>query len=196
MRTIAIDPGTRTGWAAFDDGRLSACGAWIGYGDGAMGCWELSALLKRAAPDVVVAEVPRIYPMRRSKGDPNDLIQLACLAGAAVAVGRCCGRFVEPRLWKGTIPKPEKRADWTKYIVHKRVLPILDETEASLYLAEAPVGRLDMIDAVGLGLWHLKRLAVGAGQGKATRRSRSLGSLPAGDENPTSDAVSSQNMTL
>jgi len=157
MILLSIDPGSRTGWAVFEDGRLSGCGMWTLESKRIEEeCRELFEKSRRFSPDRVVAELPRIYPMRRSKGDPNDLIPLACLAAAAALAGKTPGELVSPHAWKGTIPKPS-RGRWREYIVHKRILETLYEEERQVYVAQAPRGGLDMIDAVGLGLWNLRR---------------------------------------
>lgn len=153
MRVTAIDPGLTAGWAQFDDGRLVIAGT---FKDGQE--WPV---IRAFAYDkqALVIEVPRIYP-GNSKGDPNDILELAMRAG------EICGYFrdvnnltitkVYPRTWKGQVPKE---------IHHGRILAQLDPAEVKVlephrkrFTKTNPHG-LDhnMLDAIGLGLWFLQR---------------------------------------
>ena len=96
--------------------------------------------------DTIVVELPRSYP--GSRVNPGDLITLAYRAGQVV--GRCRGAFTKVRTlfpadWKGQTPKR---------VMNQRVLARLDEAE------RAAVAMMDhnVLDAVGIGLWHLGRL--------------------------------------
>ena len=145
---IGIDPGKHTGWAHFQDGLLVS----------AASITETEMLiappLTIIGPAIVIIEVPRVYP-RGGKGDPNDLIDLAVLAGTIQGwyVSRAPGiatRLVAPRTWKGTVPKP---------IHNERVLAALTPAERAL-LPKRPRAKTfdhNMLDAVGLGLFQLKR---------------------------------------
>ena len=55
-------------------------------------------------PSVLIAEIPQIYRFGKSKGDPDDLIQLAGVVGAVASVVGA-KEFVayRPREWKGTV---------------------------------------------------------------------------------------------
>lgn len=169
MILLAVDPGLNgTGWAAFDTGRLVRCGCatypptadprreeialpalagWI--------AWELGCLNPKVG--VLMIEKPQVYRQRLQKGDPNDLIDLAFLAGAVHhSLKASKTELVLPREWKGTIPKTRKLGD---YIVHKRVLKHLAHGGLEIYeagLAEVPAKlRHNIADAVGIGLWAL-----------------------------------------
>ncbi len=129
---ISIDPGKHTGWAWFLDEKLIACG---------LGRPEVRGEVP--LDDLAVIERPTIYP--RSPVPPNDIIELAITAGR-IAAGFERVEWVLPRRWKGTIPKA---------IMGERILAKLTPAE----LARIPSGaRHDVIDAIGLGLWYLKRL--------------------------------------
>lgn len=153
MRLLAIDPGLDTGWAILVDGRLVDAG--LGAPASADGCTK------------VIIERPQVYAGRSSKGDPNDLITLA------IQVGRYTerygqGRDVEhilPHTWKGTV-NPE--------VLCRRVVASLDDSERKLLNAKLePLARKSLeeditagkrhnvIDAVGLGKWTLKRTRAG-----------------------------------
>lgn len=105
---------------------------------------------------LVVVEKPQVYVRRRSKGDPNDLIDLAVLAGAICAKA---GRAVQvhPRDWKGTIPKARLLS---QYMVHRRNERDLGEAGCAAYrigLSTLPNSlRHNIADAVGIGLWAIR----------------------------------------
>ena len=103
--------------------------------------------------DRIVYEVPQIYSRRKSKGDPNDLIPLAMVAGYL------SGRFpntqahgLKPREWCGQLPKVTKGDPWASprgELVARR----LDAAERACIVSSH-----DAIDAVGIGLHDLERL--------------------------------------
>jgi hypothetical protein len=137
-RILAIDPGKHAGWAYFDDDWSLK---WCGVND-----------VPSCSPTDLVIEIPQVYPHRAQKGDPNDLITVAF--GAGLIAGRFPKarlRLVKPHQWKGTVPKE---------IHNRRVLAALTEGErvvAESAKVQASV-RHNMIDAIGLGLWHLGRV--------------------------------------
>ena len=62
------------------------------------------APITRTLVDVVVVELPKVYP--NSKADPNGLISLAVIAGALASRYRGTKLFlVHPQAWKGQKPK-------------------------------------------------------------------------------------------
>ena len=151
-RLTAIDPGAASGFAQFAEHKLFAASTFSGE--------EFPEIWHRGYAQTLVLEVPRIYP-GNSKGDPNDIVKLAMRAGEIRGYyARAAAPFVFevfPRTWKGNVPKE---------IHHGRVLAALDEQERGVLAPHArrvtktnPHG-LDhnMLDAVGLGLWFLKRL--------------------------------------
>jgi hypothetical protein len=98
-------------------------------------------------PDWVAIEIPRVYPMSRSKGDRNTLIDLAFEAGRivqAIGVPYTC---YHPREWKGQVPKE---------IHNQRVLDALSEAERAV-IAKTPASLFhNVVDAVGVGRYHLR----------------------------------------
>ncbi len=144
---LAVDPSTRaTGWALFVVGRLNACGL-IRASDSL----EMIAAVGRELPAgfTGIIELPQIYRQRQQKGDPNDLIHVAAVAGACAA--KCkASRFILPRTWKGTVPKS---------IDNARTLKALTAQESAvLQGVEIPAFLVDnVLDAIGLGLWETKR---------------------------------------
>ncbi len=139
MILTAIDPGNHTGWARFADGRLEACGL---------------ATEPTGVPMAghVVIEKPQVYQLRKSKGDPNDLIDLAVLVGRLVQRAPEPDRvsLPTPATWKGQVPK---------HIHASRILSKLDAYELAVFNAVrcATSAKHNVVDAIGLGLWQVNR---------------------------------------
>ena len=138
---VAIDPGKHaSGIAVFRDRVLEA----VYYTK------DTDVLSWLFAPDVrVIVEVPQVYSYERSKGDPNDLVDLA------FAAGRMTRDFehvdvVRPKQWKGQLPKD---------VHHQRVMAKLVQPECDvIHRAQVAQSKLhNVLDAVGLGLWKLGR---------------------------------------
>ena len=149
-RVTAIDPGRTSGWAQFTAGKLSAAGTFRDH--------DYPAVWHRGFDQTLVLEIPRIYP-HRSKGDPNDIVDLALTVGEIRGHYRpLVTRVIEtfPANWKGQVPKE---------IHHARVLRQLADDELRLLEGEKrkvskthPHGYdHNMLDAVALGLWFLQR---------------------------------------
>jgi hypothetical protein len=145
MRLVSIDPGKHLiGWAVWDDSVLTACGL--------LRFEKLSDVLqyvKSLSPAQIICEVPQVYRMSRSKGDPNDLIDLALTAGVCLA---CAGRSmaVRPRAWKGTIDPDVLDARVRRRMGdHWPFVAGLKDVPKSL--------QHNTVDAVGLGLWCIDR---------------------------------------
>lgn len=99
-------------------------------------------------PDRLVIELPQVYVRSRSKGDPNDLIQLAGVVGAFVHWHSGLTWQYTPATWKGQTPKD------------------ITEERAKKRLGVTEMNRIDKMpeklahncwDAVALGLFHLGR---------------------------------------
>lgn len=155
---VAVDPAVeRQALAVYVRGELHGLVRILaGAADG-------GALLEECRPYLVpvtadrraVIELPQVYPGRRQKGDPNDLIEVAAAAGAVGALLSAHGlavRFVRPRDWKGQRPKDVDHAR-TRAILHASELEIVERVCAGVPRAH----RLDLMDAVGIGLWSLGR---------------------------------------
>jgi len=101
------------------------------------------------APDRLAIELPQVYVRTRSKGDPNDLIQLAGLVGALTHWFHGMTFTYLPHDWKKTVPKK---------IMEARILKRLSDEEKSK-IQKAPTGMMhNVYDGIGIGLVHLKRL--------------------------------------
>ena len=152
MKLLAVDPGVRAqGWALFVGDRLTQCG---------LASVETQPLLHDALlelhnalgnVDKLVVEIPQVYQQRHLKGDPNDLIDVAVSVGMVVAtMPHKELKLVRPRDWKGTCPKK---------IHNQRVLALLTEKENSVLntCGVIPSLRHNVIDAIGIGQWALRR---------------------------------------
>lgn len=136
---LAIDPGAFTGWALFEAECLIGCGLVTpsNWGD----------LVATATPrrPAIILEEPTLYP--HSKARPADVMALQLkvgeLKGRFEAVG-CLVELVQPRSWKGSVPKA---------ISHARASKKLTNAERALVEGK----RHDVWDAVALGLWRLRR---------------------------------------
>jgi hypothetical protein len=143
---VCIDPGKNSGVATFLNGNLSFC-----------------HLQREIVPlnlpclSCVVCELPYIYPGGRGKGDGNDLIQVARIAGRLTAlVSEDRLSFIYPRSWKGNVPDSVIfRRISSRLTPEERVLlPGLDK-----FLSSKFTGLLgNMLDAVGIGLHRIGRL--------------------------------------
>lgn len=121
------------------------------------------ALLSYNVKEIVI-ERPQVYERSRSKGDPNDLIALALVAGAVVGavreyqamsmcriVGYTPCRVIEyrPADWKGQVPKD---------VMVRRIKRSLAKTELErVELPKAKSLAHNVWDAVGIGLHHLRK---------------------------------------
>lgn len=144
---IAIDPGKDAGVAVFDS-RHTLNSVWLLKHPFVLP-WGLKTHDWSKA--TAVCEVPQIY--RGSPVNKQSLLTLAFDAGFLTGLFNTCRRtLVHPRQWKGQTPK---EAD------HDRTLKILDMYERRVLeedLAKYPKSkRHNLLDAVGLGLWHLDR---------------------------------------
>lgn len=150
MRLLAIDPGVKhLGVAEFRAGRLAGCDL---VQAGKRSIFEaLHDFAEKLGPvDILAIEKPQVY--RLSKGDPNDLIDVARVVGAAEYLWRASElREYRPHTWKGNAKK-EAVEGW----ICKR----LDSTETLRADRDMEYGRLNhnIWDAIGIGMYALGRL--------------------------------------
>jgi hypothetical protein len=105
--------------------------------------------------DHLALEWPRVYATRiragQSSGDPNDLLGLAAVDTAIVALLDAPSTSYCPSEWKGTVEKS---------VMGARIIGRLSANEAALVMSITPASkRHNAVDAVGVGLFHLGRLA-------------------------------------
>jgi hypothetical protein len=140
---VAIDPGVKNlGWALFEHGQLSVCGLSRSTSPGGH-----ARNLPQCRPGVAVLE----YMTSRDLPNAADLIAVAT-AGAFVVGWLRPEVVLYPRAsdWKGSVPK---------VIHHERLKAKLSPAElAVVEAAIAPPHLLHNVwDAVGLGLWGVRR---------------------------------------
>lgn len=161
MRAVAaIDPGKVSGWAVFVDGALHECGTLRTDS----GSWTLPHDLWWCSQwngRVAVVEKPVVYPHHRGgTRNPASIVDLAVLVGRFYEMLHRCGyvvSLVEPRSWKGTAPKDIHARRIVKKLSaeEREIMPSKKKTKKN------PTGYdNNMLDAVGLCLWKLRRLVV------------------------------------
>ncbi len=163
---VAVDPGlNRAGVAVFRHSKLICCASPAGLSSDV----ELPARIRHMVSALVdfvprlrmiegvswIVEWPQIYQRERgkTKGNPNDLLGCAAIAGAIGARGDDV-RFVLPAEWKGQTPKPKKKSD--DYIIEQRARMRLKNEPTEYNVIPSDLS-WDGWDAVALGLWALGR---------------------------------------
>ena len=151
-RLVAFDPALRTtGVGVFVDGVLVDAYAVrvAGKGRGPSVWGEVSATVWASLPpgpvDRVVIEAQVVYP--HAKADPNDILQVAGVAGGLAALARRAGAdvvHVDPAAWKGQVPKE---------VMAARAKARLTPAEMT---SIRPKSTLDTWDAIGIGLHYLR----------------------------------------
>lgn len=150
---LSIDPGLRACGVALWNGGILEHASFVKNG-GATWASMVNAVddtlhAKMLLMELAV-ELPQVYVRSKSKGDPNDLIQLAGLVGAFTYRYNSAGvTLYKPRDWKGQTDK-----DVTEFRARKR----LSEDEITrIELPKAKTLAHNVFDAIGIGLHHLKR---------------------------------------
>lgn len=175
---LSIDPGLRKcGSALWRNGQLVAAQLIVGDARGSLDeagvvekivseieTWvqlESSFEFLRYQNSKMVCEYPRTYGGRAKKGDANDLVGVALVAGAVLGRLACPSRLVLPEDWKGSAPKPQGKAEYLRdgYVVEQRATLKLSSGELTRVRLPGKDWRkaLDVWDAVGIGLWALGR---------------------------------------
>lgn len=160
MNLIAVDPGAlKSALAYFRDGTLRHV-KFIPTIDLLEGC---------AWPDEMIIEKPQIYRRSKSKGDPNDLIDIALIAGAWWRASGGRAELVLPKKWKGDMEKPQ---------CHARAWRVLTDAERELFVSKSfqtssmvwdyiehgvrggayKAEIHNLLDACAIGLWKLGRV--------------------------------------
>jgi hypothetical protein len=149
MNLLAIDPGKATGWAYFDKETLVSCGV-LKFNPHP----EYFSFMEYRRFSKIIIEKPKIYPVRQWKGDPNDLISVALIAGwVAGFLDEVSSNieYVTPQAWKGNRPKE---------VDHRHTMSLLSTEEKEVIKRTKGVlksQKHNMIDAIGIGLWYLRR---------------------------------------
>lgn len=159
---LALDPGLRgAGIAYFVDGvlvRAYYAENPVESGNGPPAWFALAEKVyfdfkeRGHKVDEYVCEVMQVY--RQGPGDPNDLIELAGVAGAVGAsfpLKPDTAFGYKPRVWKGSSPK------WAHQPL---ILGRLSNTEVEAIEETRKTVVGNAVDAVGIGLYHLERTRV------------------------------------
>lgn len=153
---ITFDPGKNTGWATFWKGRLVGCGILECDID------NLKSFIIKAADvyarhtdtSLTVMEYPQVYTSQNVR--QSDVVDLAfidgVLAGEATHRGHDILR-VTPATWKGQMPKKAHHA----MIMDNLELKELQFANVSLQKYKQSI-KHNALDAIGLGLWKLRRI--------------------------------------
>lgn len=145
---LSVDPSVRsTGCALWENGVLVQ--AWLERGQGGSDAWcriadAIRLEIQPHWPLSFVCEWPQIYRAGKSKADPNDMLMIAGLVGAIAAVFTLGPILVLPTAWKGQLEKAE---------CARRVMDRLSPEEQKRVTKDDH----NVMDSVGLGLWHLGR---------------------------------------
>lgn len=114
-------------------------------------------LEKRCAPygerSKIVIEKMKVYSVTKQKGAQGDLIDLAHLGGALMHLATSAV-LVEPSGWKGQVPK-----DVVAGLVEARLAERERATLNTILEGVAKTRRHNVYEAVGIGLWYLRRWA-------------------------------------
>lgn len=164
MTLLAIDPGARSyGLALFGPCLPVGAGAgvdhWLlraGYVNGDSAPDALQAALRwldGLKVTLAVGEIPRSYDVQNQKGDQNDLIGVALALGRLLGAAAYSEHLVTPAEWKGQVPKK---------VMHQRIRNTLERDERTALdrglSAVSPSLQHNVLDAVGIGMFHLRRL--------------------------------------
>jgi hypothetical protein len=127
--------------------------------------------LRAASQDLVIVEMPKVYDAQFQKGDQRDIRDLALAAGGLVVAARFANGIpgehvpvetIEPREWKGTVDKKVMLARiWDKLANEEKegVQLTMTKIEQGVRAGKGPGA--DVLDAIGIGLWHVGRLNKG-----------------------------------
>jgi hypothetical protein len=150
---VCIDPGLRAcGAALFVDGELVRAGAvrgpTVGRGPDVWAAYAglVEGWVGDAAPGALLVEQMKVYV--QGKGDPDDLLELAGIAGAIV--GRLSGwtaSGVRARDWNGQVPAPIRRARTQAWVQQCGWLDRVDLRTTARF-------QEDIWSAVGIGRWR------------------------------------------
>ena len=145
MNLLSIDPGKKNiAFAYFQEPsyELIDCG-YIEFEN----LYELREEFRMYSNYVIVCEVPQVYKLGLSKGDPEDLIAVAVTAGACLSLSKV-SMAVKPHMWKSNIDKKVHNAR-TLQDLSGEALRMLTKVKRSK--------QHNVLDALALGQWFLKR---------------------------------------
>ena len=156
--TISIDPGYRyLGFAVWGGDELLKAGLLKASPSSEWDRWdgqppsfvEIGDLILNTewSQRYAIIEFPKVY---RTTPNADSIVRLAAACGAYTGILQAAGfqvEWVEPRAWKGTVPKD---------IMYKRILA---KVPKSKYTVIDKIHDHNVVDAVGIGLWKLRQRA-------------------------------------
>ena len=153
VRCLYIDPGkTYAGAALFLDRKLEdVCLLKGNVEDGDIACRAVSVSATRwlagREVDRLICEKPSFWRQGGVRGNPNDILDLMATNGSLFAqIPAKMRLYATVTQWKKQVPKK---------VMGERILAKLSEEEAALL---GPKPDHNVLDAVGIGLWDLKRV--------------------------------------
>ncbi len=155
--TLAVDPGLRGSGIAYFEGprlvRAYYAKNPLETGDGPAAWYALADAVytefkeKGHRVDTYVVELMQIYKF--SPGNPNDLLELAGVGAAIGAMFPLQDAFgYRPNVWKGALKK---------WVHQPRVMGQLSADEVEAIEEHRKTYAEHVVDAVGIGLYHLER---------------------------------------
>ncbi len=153
---IAIDPGLRgCGVASFRGERLIAAAYVISpnlKGTGVKAWLDMAYAIHFYNAELTVVEQQRLRP-GNEKGNPQNMMEVEGVVGAIAARFSECGEVIGyyPEAWKGSVKKEVMTVRITKRLSK-------EETEILARVQCPPSLMHNVIDGIGIGLFHLGRL--------------------------------------
>ncbi len=153
---LAIDPGYRYfGYSLFNQSSIQKAGLcvaeeaeewdrWTGQPPSFLGLTDI-ILKTQWARKLAVIEFPKVH---RDTPNSDSIVRLAAACGAYTGLLQASGfqvEWIEPRSWKGTVPKD---------IMYNRILAKVPESE---YSKIERIHDHNVMDAVGIGLWKIRK---------------------------------------
>lgn len=156
---IGIDPGARhftAAWITADGNLFAEIFGTRGSGDfySALAAWDDWAAQVREHAPAMYVEVP-VVNMGRAYA-ATAALQLSFLCGAVVSSVRPVkAELIRPTDWKKTIPKPAHNP--RDYLIYRRLPATIQKRLDIILFGRSKLDALDLIDAVGIAIWGLKR---------------------------------------
>ncbi len=162
MRSLYIDPGIQcTGAALFHDGELVSAHMIraTDVAEAIRAAYLYRNLFSQFSPEHsrdATIEIPQSYGAARQKGDQNDLLSLALVAGAWAGLAVSNGvavRYLRPAEWKGQVPKEKMHARLLGDVKTRQPGLLTAPERAVLANMPGPTGlKHNAYDAVCMGL--------------------------------------------
>ncbi len=161
VNVLSIDPGVACcGWTEWEGKHLASCGLSRTKNkdiESRVRDHDFQLHWPQGKVDLIVMEKPEIYQQRFWKGDPRDLIDLAMVVGGIIRAATQRVKTVFPKEWKGQVPKEVTEARVLEALTEEEVKIVQNPTVFGEPPSVPPSLRHNMFDALGIGMWFLKR---------------------------------------